>query len=144
VALDCGTEAAVNKSAWQAINGNFAALVEACGAPSGGGSQPVFLQNLIFRQSYLFMAIKQITVTDAARNFSELVSRIHYQGDSALLVKGGKPMVKIVPANRPKTGGELAALWPQLAHLSPAEATSFERDMLTSRRRLPPLASKWG
>ncbi len=90
------------------------------------------------------MAIKQITVTDAARNFSELVSRIHYQGDSALLIKGGKPMARIVPATRPKTGGELADLWPKLTHLSPTEAEGFERDLLTSRRKLPPLASKWG
>ena len=90
------------------------------------------------------MAMKHITVTDAARNFSELVSRIHYQGDTALLLKGGKPMAKIVPANRPKTGGELAALWPQLTHLTSSEAASFERDLLTSRRHLPPLSSKWG
>jgi antitoxin (DNA-binding transcriptional repressor) of toxin-antitoxin stability system len=89
------------------------------------------------------MGLKQITVTEAARNFSELVSRIHYQGDGALLVKGGKPMVRMVPARRPRTGGELAALWSSLAHLSPAEAAGLERDLLASRRKLRPLTSKW-
>jgi antitoxin (DNA-binding transcriptional repressor) of toxin-antitoxin stability system len=58
------------------------------------------------------MAFKQITVTEASRNFSELVSRVHYQGTTTILLKGGKPMVKISPVGRPKTGRELAALWP--------------------------------
>lgn len=89
------------------------------------------------------MAFKEITVTEAARNFSELVSRIHYQGDCTLLVKGGKPMVRMSPANRPKTGGELAALWPALTHLNPDEAESFERDLRTSRERLRPITSSW-
>jgi antitoxin (DNA-binding transcriptional repressor) of toxin-antitoxin stability system len=89
------------------------------------------------------MALKQITVTEAARNFSELVSRIHYQGDSALLTKGGKPMVRMTSVRQRKTGGELAAIWPNLPHLSLAEAESFERDLLESRRGVPPLAPRW-
>jgi hypothetical protein len=28
------------------------------------------------------------TVTEASRNFSDLVSRVHYQGESTLLIKG--------------------------------------------------------
>jgi len=89
------------------------------------------------------MPVKQITVTEAARNFSELVSRVHYQGGTTILVKGGKPMVKLTPASRPKTGRELAALWPTRPALSPDEATSFERDMNDSRKRLGPHVSKW-
>jgi antitoxin (DNA-binding transcriptional repressor) of toxin-antitoxin stability system len=89
------------------------------------------------------MALKQITVTEAARNFSELVSRVHYQGDTAILSKGGKPMAKLSPASRPKTGRELAALWPKRPSLNPDEAARFERDLRESRSRLGPLASKW-
>jgi antitoxin (DNA-binding transcriptional repressor) of toxin-antitoxin stability system len=89
------------------------------------------------------MALKQITVTEAARNFSELVSRVHYQGGTTILVKGGKPMVKLSPAFRPKTGKELAALWPKRPLLSPHEAASFERDMTDSRRRIGRVVSKW-
>lgn len=89
------------------------------------------------------MAPKQITVTEAARNFSELVSLVHYQGGTTILVKGGKPMVKLSPAYRPKTGRELAALWPKRPMLSPDEAASFERDMADSRGRLGPLVSRW-
>ena len=89
------------------------------------------------------MTIKQITVTEAARNFSELVNRVHYQGGTTILLKGGKPMVKLSPASRPKTGRELAALWPKRPALSPNEAASFERDLNDSRSRLGPLISKW-
>ena len=52
-------------------------------------------------------------------------------------------MVKLTPASRPKTGRELAALWPTRPALSPDEATSFERDMNDSRKRLGPHVSKW-
>jgi antitoxin (DNA-binding transcriptional repressor) of toxin-antitoxin stability system len=89
------------------------------------------------------MVLKQITVTEAARNFSELVSRVHYQGGTTILVKGGKPMVKLSPVNRPKTGRELAALWPRRPALSKNEAASFECDLTDSRSRLGPLVSKW-
>jgi antitoxin (DNA-binding transcriptional repressor) of toxin-antitoxin stability system len=89
------------------------------------------------------MAIRQITVTEAARNFSELVNRVHYQGGTTILVKGGKPMVKLSPANRPKTGRELAALWPKRPALGTDEATDFERDLKFSRGRLGPFASRW-
>jgi hypothetical protein len=52
-------------------------------------------------------------------------------------------MVKLSPAHRPKTGRELAALWPKRPALSPDEAKSFERDLNESRSRLGPLSSKW-
>jgi antitoxin (DNA-binding transcriptional repressor) of toxin-antitoxin stability system len=89
------------------------------------------------------MVTKQMTVTEAARNFSELISRIHYQGGATILFKGGKPMVKLSPFNRPKTGRELAALWPERPALSSIEAAKFERDLSDSRARLGPLSSKW-
>jgi antitoxin (DNA-binding transcriptional repressor) of toxin-antitoxin stability system len=89
------------------------------------------------------MATPHLSVTDAARNFSDLVSRVHYQGVTTILVKGGKPMVKVSPASRPKTGRELAALWPRLPLLTAPEAASFERDLAHARRRLGPLVSKW-
>ncbi len=89
------------------------------------------------------MAPKQITVTEAARNFSDLVSRVHYLGGTTILFKGGKPMVKLSPVSRPKTGAELAALWPERPTLSLAEVASFQRDLNEARRRLGPLASKW-
>lgn len=87
--------------------------------------------------------MKIVSVTEAARNFSDLVSSVHYRGESALLVKGGRPMVKVSPARRPATGRELAKLWPKLPHLPPAEANAFGRDLDEARHKLPPLKSKW-
>jgi antitoxin (DNA-binding transcriptional repressor) of toxin-antitoxin stability system len=99
------------------------------------------LPNQIFRLSE--KAMKTISVTEAARNFSDLVSSVHYRGETALLVKGGRPMVKISPARRAKTGRDLAALWPGLPRLTPAEATAFEHDLKAARRVLRPVKSKW-
>jgi antitoxin (DNA-binding transcriptional repressor) of toxin-antitoxin stability system len=87
--------------------------------------------------------MKTITVTEASRNFSDLVSRVHYQGESTLLVKGGRPMVKMTAARRVKTGRHLAAFWPDLPHLNRKDAESFGRDIEAARRNLPALKSKW-
>jgi antitoxin (DNA-binding transcriptional repressor) of toxin-antitoxin stability system len=87
--------------------------------------------------------MKTVTVTEAARNFSELVSRVHYQGETALLIKGGRPMAKVTPARRPRTGRDLALVWPTLPRLDAREAKAFDRDLSEARRRLPEIKSKW-
>ena len=87
--------------------------------------------------------MKTVTVTEAARNFSDFVSRIHYRGESALLVKGGRPMVKVTPARRVNTGGELAKKWASLPRLSRKEAEAFDRDLKSARASLPALKAKW-
>ncbi|HXA13661.1 MAG TPA: hypothetical protein VNW23_00915 [Opitutaceae bacterium] len=87
--------------------------------------------------------MKTVTVTEASRNFSDLVSRVHYQGESTLLIKGGRPMVKMTAAKRAKTGRHLAALWPAIPHLSKKDAESFGREIEAARRNLPALKSKW-
>ncbi len=87
--------------------------------------------------------MKILTVTEAARNFSDLVSRVHYGGESALLVKGGRPMVKVTPARRARTGADLAMRWPELPHLAAAEAEAFGRDIEAARANLPVPDSKW-
>jgi hypothetical protein len=45
-------------------------------------------------------------------------------------------------ATMPKTGAELAALWPGCFHLSPAEANDFARDLEDARQN-PPKALMW-
>ena len=87
--------------------------------------------------------MKTVTVTEAARNFSDFVNRVHYLGESALLVKGGRPMVKVTPAKRVNTGDELAKKWSSLPHLSRKDAEEFDRDLKSARAALPPLKSKW-
>ena len=38
-----------------------------------------------------------LSVTEAARCFSDCIGRVRYQGASFLLLKGGTPVAKIVP-----------------------------------------------
>ena len=87
--------------------------------------------------------MKTMTVIEAARHFSDLISRVHYRGESTLLLKGGKPMARVLPARKPSTGRDLAALWGGLPHLSAKEAATFGQDLEGARRNLPPLVAKW-
>ncbi len=89
------------------------------------------------------MQLPVITVTEVSRNLSDFFSRVHYQGSGALVVKGGKPLVKVTPARRFKTCGELAALWPTLPQIPPMEAVRFERDLKVAKRNFIPMAAKW-
>lgn len=84
-----------------------------------------------------------LSVTDAARGFSDLISRIRYRGESVTLFKGGKPVAKLSPVPQPLTGAELAKIWPKIHHLSESEAAAFAKDLSTARRRLPTPRSRW-
>lgn len=86
---------------------------------------------------------KTVTVTEASRSFSDLINRVRYQGESAVLVKNGKPVAKIIPVANNVTGKELAALWPSLPHLSPDEASRLEADLADARNSLPKVKDKW-
>ena len=87
--------------------------------------------------------MKAMTVTEAARHFSELIGRVRYRGESALLLKGGKPVAKVVPADAPRTGRDLAKAWSGLPHLSRAEAGVLGRDIEDARRAVPAPVTKW-
>jgi antitoxin (DNA-binding transcriptional repressor) of toxin-antitoxin stability system len=103
-----------------------------------------FVQSCLYQIIRFYdFGMKTITVTEASRNFSDLVSRVHYRGESALLVKGGRPMVKMTAARRAKIGRHLAALWPDLPHLNRQDAEAFGRDIEAARLSLPALKSQW-
>ena len=52
---------------------------------------------------------KRISVTEAARNFTDCVSRVHYQKASFILLKNGLPVARLVPeAETVRSGRELA------------------------------------
>ncbi len=84
-----------------------------------------------------------VTVTDAARGFSELIGRIRYRGESVTLLKGGKAVAKLSPVPKPLTGAELAKAWPNIHHLSETEAAALEKDLSTALKRLPKPRSQW-
>ncbi len=55
------------------------------------------------------MKIISISVTEAARNFSDCINRARYQGTTFILHKNGIPVARIVPEEGKATAGsELA------------------------------------
>ena len=85
-----------------------------------------------------------LSVTEAARGFSDLVNRVRYRGESATLTKNGRAVARIVPVEPPPiTGAELGKRWKPGSALSPKEASDFARDIKKGRRFFKPHASPW-
>ena len=57
-------------------------------------------------------ASAQLSATEAARNFSELLNRVRYQGRTFLVERGGEAVCEIRPVYEPRefTGSDLARL----------------------------------
>jgi prevent-host-death family protein len=90
--------------------------------------------------------VKEITlsVTDAARGFSDLINRVHYRGESATLTKNGRVVARLIPAGPPPiTGAELATRLKPGSFLTPKEADDFARDIEQGRRFFKPYVSPW-
>jgi prevent-host-death family protein len=84
-----------------------------------------------------------ITVTDAARGFSDLINRVRYRGESAILMKAGKPVACVTPVKAICTGAELAKFWPALHRLGVREATKLEKELSAARKKLRMPDSRW-
>lgn len=88
--------------------------------------------------------MERINVTQAARNFSDLLNRVYYQGVSVELERNNKVIARIVPVPRPdegkpKTLSEILASLPRLGD----DAEAFAEDVMSIRRELPPERSHW-
>lgn len=84
-----------------------------------------------------------ITVTEAARNFAHCVNQVHYQNQSFVLVKNGKPFARLIPeAEKTCTGRKLAEA---LAHveLSTTEAIAWRKDLTKAHKALKTPEDKW-
>lgn len=85
-----------------------------------------------------------LTVTEAARSFSDVISRTFYRRETTVLLKGGKPVARIVPVAAPTINArELAALWATLPHLDPMEADSFAQELESAAQTLPVPRDPW-
>jgi antitoxin (DNA-binding transcriptional repressor) of toxin-antitoxin stability system len=52
-----------------------------------------------------------VSATEAARSLSEIMNRVHYQNETFVVERGGKPICEILPARPPRfSGRELARL----------------------------------
>lgn len=75
------------------------------------------------------------TVTEAARNFSDLINRIVYRGEVAILTRNGRPVARILPEGpRKPTGRDLAEFWRDRLPILRGEADSFAGDLDEIRR----------
>ncbi len=52
-----------------------------------------------------------ISVTEAARNFSDVINRVYYQGQSYLLTRGGTVVAQLSAVGAPLTGAEWRKRW---------------------------------
>ncbi len=89
----------------------------------------------------------RLTVTEAVRNFSEVLGRVRFKGERFVLVKGGKPVAELGPTDAavPIRLGELSAMLEALPHLEPEDAERFGLDLESGRNaagRIP--AVPWG
>jgi prevent-host-death family protein len=71
---------------------------------------------------------KYISATDAARNFSELLNKVSYRGDTYIIERGGKPVGRLEPVGPSfrRKGRELAAVWRTMPHVGPTFADGLE------------------
>jgi prevent-host-death family protein len=84
-----------------------------------------------------------ITVTEAARNFADCVNRAHYQNQSFVLLKNGKPVARLIPeAEKICTGADLAKALEKV-DLTPDEARAWHKDLAAARKALKPQGDKW-
>lgn len=87
------------------------------------------------------MAAITLTVTEAARHFSDYVSRVSYRHESFVLCKGRKPVAELRPVPGGRRLGDLPGLLRSLPHLSKSDAASFAEDVESTRKALA--AGEW-
>jgi antitoxin (DNA-binding transcriptional repressor) of toxin-antitoxin stability system len=86
---------------------------------------------------------KKISVTEAARNFSECVNRVHYQKVTFVLLRNGEAVARLVPdEEKACTGAELAKILRENP-LSEGEARAWRRDLRKARKMLKKPTDKW-
>ena len=66
----------------------------------------------------------RITITHLARNLADVVNRVAYRGERFTVVRGGRPVVELVPPAQGRRLGDLPAV---LAHLPPLGEEEAER-----------------
>ena len=76
-----------------------------------------------------------ISITEAARNFSDFVNRVAYRQESFFLVRGKKAVAELRPVVSGRRLAELPALLSSLPGLTPAEVNDLKNDIDCIRRQ---------
>lgn len=88
--------------------------------------------------------IRRVSVTEAARNFADIVNRAYYRGETTVLIRNGMAVAHIAPAA--PIGLPVAEIRRRLKlrrRMSPEEAEAFARDVEDMRKSIPPLRDPW-
>lgn len=88
---------------------------------------------------------KKLTATEASRNFSDVLARVHHRGESFLLTRHGRVIAQLAPPEPRKVVrlGELAQILDDLPRLAPDEASRFQHDIDSGRARLKAPVDPW-
>lgn len=90
------------------------------------------------------MADRDMTVTEAARHFADLVNRTYYRGETTVLIRSGEPVAMVVPVGGVSvTGRDWLSKWRLMPHLDEKDAEEFATDLTNARRNLTPVESPW-
>jgi antitoxin (DNA-binding transcriptional repressor) of toxin-antitoxin stability system len=90
--------------------------------------------------------IKTISTTDAVRTFSELLNAIKYKGESYTILRGGKPVATIGPAEKltgERTLRELALILKTLPSLEDDDTFASDVEAIMSNQPPIPEKSPW-
>ncbi|MGH7923191.1 MAG: type II toxin-antitoxin system Phd/YefM family antitoxin [Candidatus Binatus sp.] len=80
----------------------------------------------------------EISATEAARRFSEVLNRVRYRNETFVVKRGGEPVCEIVPVlNSTFTGRDLVELLRSLPHPDKGYTGAVERHV-----KEPPKAEK--
>ena len=85
-----------------------------------------------------------ITATEAVRKFSEILNSIKYTGNDYTIMRGGKPVASIRPAEthaKALTLGDLAGLVKSLPALG-NDAERFKKDIREAHKHQPHVPEK--
>lgn len=87
--------------------------------------------------------MKTVSVSQASREFPDLIQRLSSHREDILVMEGGIAVARLSPVDDACEGRHLAQKWLDIRHLDLEEAELFAADLEASRRDLPPAASKW-
>ncbi len=84
--------------------------------------------------NHIFVKSIAISITEAARNFSDCVNRVAYRGERFTLLRGKKAVAELHPAAQGRRLAELPALLAGLPALAGDEAGRMGRDLGQTRK----------
>jgi antitoxin (DNA-binding transcriptional repressor) of toxin-antitoxin stability system len=70
-----------------------------------------------------------ISVTEAARNFSDIVNRVNYQGQTFLLTRGGVIVARLTSSEKATVASDFIRLWAERPRLDPLDAETWEQEL---------------